>query len=306
MLVKKMKEYLEYIKNYLALSSDNYKVLKYNDDKCVICANENNQILYYKFYNSTIYDCHSFAFLHKLLSDADIAFPRSDRVASLKKGYLFKEEAAQGDNLVFLASNKDFQMIATSLGKKLGVLDLINIEDFDCYIPLYRNKNKPASQIQANNYAQFDFNLLSESRIDFKYLEKARKVIKDALAVNEFITLTHNDINIWHLFFNESGFSGIIDFDMASRGLICSNLAQSVFSLINTRFESMIENVFKGYSHANYIDNSKSELIISYIYLYSLWKINNSLRHNDLDAFDFYYQKYKRFTLLYNNKSFPI
>ncbi len=301
-----MKEYLEYIKKYIPISSENIKVLKYNNNKCVICANEDNQIVYYKFYNSSIYDCHSYPCLHKLLSEANIAFPYSDRVASLRIGYLFKEETAQGDNLVFLAPSLDFQSIGTSLGKKLGVLDLIKIKDIDNYIPLYRNKSKPANQMQADIFAQFDFNLLSESRIDYSHLEKAQKVITDALAVDEFITLTHNDINIWHLFFNESEFSGIIDFDMASRGLICSNLAQSVYSLINTRFEFIVENVFKGYSYVNYIDNYKSEIIISYIYLYSLWKINNSLKHHDLDAFEFHYQKYRRLIILLKNKSFPI
>ncbi len=301
-----MNDYIESIKKIISPSSEDIKILKYNDDKIVIRAIEDNQTVYYKFYNSMIYDCHSFYYLQKLLGKANIAFPYSFKVASLSRGFLFKEEEAQGNILFLLSPNTDFRLIATSLGKKLGALDLIKIKDVDNCIPLYQNKNKTACQILTDSYAQFDFNLLYESKIDYTHLEHSRRIIADALSVDEYITLTHNDINIWHLFFNESECSGIIDFDMASRGLICSNLAQSIFTLINTRFEFMIESVLKGYSYSNHINDFISELIISYIHAYSLWKINNSLKHRKMDAFDFYYQKYKRFIFLLQNNSFSI
>lgn len=266
------------------------KLVQRSKDKQVYYVKDGERYGYYlKVYDTKKYDIYALERLSKLLQDNDVACSKIEIVSCNEKYGLIREEKCKGFCLAE-SSDENFGKIMHSVGNKIAALNSIRLKKAEDIIPILELKSVCAKEIYKNIFNYINIFCFCDEK-DRLFYSKCKQMIEEELRIDECY-FSHNDLNLFHIFSFNSMCSGLIDFDMLSRGGAHLNISQVFFSIINTKFEIYGADLLAGYNEGlKSYKKCSVEMIVSYLWVYLMWKITVCINHDKKDALDFYNMK---------------
>lgn len=269
-----------------------YELIHRSKYKQVYYVNHERNSYYLKVYNTKKYDIYALERLNRLLMYNDIICPKIE-ILSINEQYgLIREEKCNGTCLADV-NDENLGKLMYSVGNRIASLNLLRYENAEDIIPMWEYKTVCAIDIYENIFNYIDKYYLFEAN-DRLFYCKCKQMIEIDLKI-EKCHFSHNDLNLFHIFSLNSKCSGLIDFDMLSKGGAHLNISQAFFSIIDTRFELYGKYLLAGYNDGmESYKKCSAEMIFSYLWVYLLWKICVCINQNKKDALDYYTMKFHK------------